>query len=144
MPGVDDAIYHLIADGIPEVDERVIIIFSAPKERKVDRDDEDGDVVLVDDKNPLCTTQDALIRVFARIVEEGNGSDDEDEDVVKQVTARLLVLSNQNWLSQRPFLSLARQMFSSGNMFPQGTTPIVDIAPHMPTIGGYRSAAGAT
>ena len=32
-----------VADGIPGVDERVIIIFSSPKERKSDRDDEDDD-----------------------------------------------------------------------------------------------------
>lgn len=251
MPGVDDTVYRLlcpgdkiggvigkggsiikslrndtrakikVADGIPGVDERVIIIFSAPKERKVDRDDEDDDVVLVDDKNPLCAAQDALFRVFARIVEEGRGSDDEDEDAVKQVTARLLVPNNQigcllgrggkviekmrtdtgaqikilpkeqlpscamatdelvqiagassvvkkalyevssrlhenppkerlqfnnpvTAFGQSPFLSSAGQMFSSGNMFPQGTAPIVGIAPHMPAVGGYRSEAGAT
>ena len=49
----------------------------------------------MDDKNPLCTAQDALFRVFARIVEEGCGSNDEDEDAIKQVTARLLVPNNK-------------------------------------------------
>lgn len=85
-----------VADGIPGVDERVIIVFSSPKERKVDSDNEEDDVVLVDDKSPLCAAQDALFRVLARIVEEGGrGSDDEDEDTGKQVTVRLLVPNNQ-------------------------------------------------
>jgi hypothetical protein len=44
----------------------------------------------VDDKNPLCIAQDALFRIFARIVEDGRGSDNEDKDVVKQVTTHLL------------------------------------------------------
>lgn len=84
-----------VADGIPGVDERVIIIFSSPEERKMDRENEEDDVVLVDGKNPLCAAQDALFRVFARIVEEGLVSDDEDEDAGKQVTVRLLVPNNQ-------------------------------------------------
>jgi hypothetical protein len=33
---VDNAVYRLVANVIPEVEERVIIIFSAPKEWTVD------------------------------------------------------------------------------------------------------------
>lgn len=125
MPGLDDTVYRLlcpgdkiggvigkggsiikslrqntrakikVADGIPGVDERVIIIFSSPKERKADRDEEDDDAVLVDGKSPLCAAQDALFRVFGRIVEEGRGSDDEDDESAKQATVRLLVPNNQ-------------------------------------------------
>lgn len=251
MPGIDDTVYRIlcpgdkiggvigkggsiikslrhdtrakikVADGIPGVDERVIIIFSSPKERKTDRDNEDDDTVLVDGKNPLCPAQDALFRVLSRIVEEGHASDDEDEGAGKQVTARLLVPNNQigcllgrggkviekmrtdtgaqikilpkeqlpscamatdelvqiagaysvvkkalyevssrlhenppkerlqlngpvTAFGQNPFLSSAGQLFSSGNMLPQGNAPIVGIAPHMSAVGGYRSEASST
>lgn len=84
-----------VAHGMSGVDKRVIIIFRSPKERKMDRDNEDDYVVLVDGNHSLCAAQDALFRVLAIIVKEGGGSDDENEDVGNQVHVRLLVPNNQ-------------------------------------------------
>ncbi|KAH9295681.1 hypothetical protein KI387_039269, partial [Taxus chinensis] len=129
MPGVDDTVYRIlcpgnkigsvigkgggiikalrndtrakikVGDGIPGVDERVIIIFSASdKDRRKDRDnDNEDDDDDEDYMKPLCPAQDALFRIHERIVEDERGeSDDEDEDGKgKQVTARLLVPNNQ-------------------------------------------------
>uniref|UniRef100_A0A0C9RV58 TSA: Wollemia nobilis Ref_Wollemi_Transcript_11433_2942 transcribed RNA sequence n=1 Tax=Wollemia nobilis TaxID=56998 RepID=A0A0C9RV58_9CONI len=126
MPGIDDTVYRIlcpgnkigsvigkggsiikqlrqdthakikVADAIPGVDERVIIIFSPPKDRRKDKGDDDDDY-LKENMKPLCPAQDALFRVHARIVEDDRGaSDDEDEDGKgKQVTVRLLVPNNQ-------------------------------------------------
>lgn len=124
MPGVDDTVYRIlcpgnkigsvigkggsiikalrhdtrakikVADGIPGVDERVIIIFSAAeKDQRKDGDDDDED----DYMKPLCPAQDAIFRVHERIVDdEGGESEDEDDNGKgKQVTTRLLVPNNQ-------------------------------------------------
>lgn len=93
-----------IADSIHGVDERVIIIFSSPKDQRKEQDEEknsDGetDNAVKDDidREPLCPAQDALFKVHARIVdgEGGGGSDYEDDDKSRSVTARLLVPTNQ-------------------------------------------------
>ncbi|GLJ09206.1 hypothetical protein SUGI_0103820 [Cryptomeria japonica] len=136
MPGVNDTVYRIlcpgnkigsvigkggdiikslreethakikIADSIPGVDERVIIIFSAPKDdRNKNNDDKDNgeenDDVGKDgsDREPLCPAQHALFRVYERIIEEerGGGSDyeDDEKDRSHNVGARLLVPNNQ-------------------------------------------------
>eukprot|EP00252_Welwitschia_mirabilis_P004500 TRINITY_DN14833_c0_g1_i1.p1 TRINITY_DN14833_c0_g1~~TRINITY_DN14833_c0_g1_i1.p1 ORF type:complete len:634 (-),score=87.33 TRINITY_DN14833_c0_g1_i1:601-2502(-) len=80
-----------VADSIPGVDERVIIIFS-DRRRNVDGD-EDAD--LIDGKKPHCAAQDALFRIFSRIMEdEGIHSDAEDEDENKAIV-RLLIPETQ-------------------------------------------------
>ncbi|XP_024531470.1 KH domain-containing protein HEN4 isoform X1 [Selaginella moellendorffii] len=86
-----------VADGIPGSDERVIFI--SPRERRegkprggskeMDKDKEQNG----EESTPLPASQEALFKVFARIVE---GEEfDEDEDSSRNVTARLLVPSNQ-------------------------------------------------
>lgn len=93
-----------IADSIPGVEERVIIIFSSPKDQRKEHDeeknsDEEADNAAKDDidREPLCPAQDALFKVHARIVDgEGvGGSDYEEDDKSRNVTARLLVPTNQ-------------------------------------------------
>lgn len=93
-----------IADSIPGVDDRVIIIFSSPKDQRKEHDEDknsDGetDNAVKDDidREPLCPAQDALFKVHARIVdgEGGGGSDYEEDDKSRNVTARLLVPTNQ-------------------------------------------------
>uniref|UniRef100_A0A0C9RWN6 TSA: Wollemia nobilis Ref_Wollemi_Transcript_8244_2694 transcribed RNA sequence n=1 Tax=Wollemia nobilis TaxID=56998 RepID=A0A0C9RWN6_9CONI len=93
-----------IADSIPGVDARVIIIFSSPKDQRKETDDKDSDGENdiegkeEQDREPLCPAQHALFRVHERIIEEdGGASDYEDDDNKKpiNVTARLLVPNNQ-------------------------------------------------
>lgn len=80
---------------MPGSDERVIYICSS-SEREEDRgrgrerDRRSRDV----DEEILCCAQDALLKVHARITDEG-GASDKDDDEPGQVTARLLVPDNQ-------------------------------------------------
>ncbi|KAH9306722.1 hypothetical protein KI387_011126, partial [Taxus chinensis] len=96
-----------IADSIPGVDERVIIIFSPPKDRRngndddKDNDEENDDEEGKDksDREHLCPAQHALFKVHERIVEEESGGvsdyEDDEKDRTHNVSARLLVPNNQ-------------------------------------------------
>lgn len=136
MPGVNDTVYRIlcpgekigsvigkggdiikslrqethakikIADSIPGVVERVIIIYSPPKDdRNKNNDDKDNDEEVDDvgkdgsDSEPLCPAQHALFRVHERIIEEERGGasdyEDDDKDRSHDVKARLLVPNNQ-------------------------------------------------
>jgi poly(rC)-binding protein 3/4 len=74
-----------IGESVPGCDERVITIFSSSRETNT-IDDAEGKV---------CPAQDALFRVHEKLTtDEGPGNED-SEEVLPQVTARLLVPSDQ-------------------------------------------------
>ncbi|CAM6030659.1 unnamed protein product [Sphagnum balticum] len=74
-----------IADAVPGVDERVIMIFAPERDREHGRD------------QVLSPAQEALFRVHGRIVDADipNQVSDEDEEGPGSITTRLLVPSNQ-------------------------------------------------
>ncbi|KAL6010888.1 hypothetical protein ACLOJK_001330 [Asimina triloba] len=90
-----------VADTIPGVDERVIIIFSSPtKKSNVSKDSENGEATERENEQLVlhCSAQDALLRVHDRIVVEEDqpgGSTHEADEHDSLVVVRLLVPNNQ-------------------------------------------------
>ncbi|XP_052195733.1 KH domain-containing protein HEN4-like isoform X2 [Diospyros lotus] len=88
-----------VAESVPGSDERVIIIYSAStKVHRENESDEDQDPAADkedESMEPHCAAQDALLKVYDRIVEEElvGGMEDEDEGGIV-VTVRLLVPNN--------------------------------------------------
>jgi transcription antitermination factor NusA-like protein len=78
-----------VADAVPSVDERVIVVFSSPSSKGKEKDGEDGN-----DNEPVCPAQDALLRVHSVILQESSGRDN-DADKRRQQNARLLVANSQ-------------------------------------------------
>lgn len=104
-----------VADAVPGVDERAIVIFSSPTKSSIqdtrgktkgagderaivlfkspskdkEKDGEDGN-----EDEPICPAQDALLRVHSVIVQESSGRDN-DGDKKRQHNARLLVANSQ-------------------------------------------------
>jgi len=77
-----------IGESVPGCEERVITIFSSSRETNTINDGEDK----------VCPAQNALFRVHERLAsDEGPGNED-SEEVVPQVTVRLLVPSDQIWM----------------------------------------------
>jgi transcription antitermination factor NusA-like protein len=78
-----------VADAVPSVDERVIVIFSSPSSKDKEKDGEDGN-----ENEPVCPAQDALLRVHSVIFQESSGRDN-DADKKRQQNVRLLVANSQ-------------------------------------------------
>lgn len=76
-----------VANAVPGVDERMIVIFSSTSSKE--KEDED-----VKENEPVCPAQDALLRVHSVIVQESAGKDN-DADKKRQQNARLLVANSQ-------------------------------------------------
>lgn len=80
-----------VADAVPGVEERVIVVFSPPPSKEKEKDNEDGD-----ENEPICPAQDALLRVHSVIAQESSVKDkDNDADKKGQQNARLLVANSQ-------------------------------------------------
>lgn len=80
-----------VADAVPGVDERVIVVFSPPPSKEKETDNDDGD-----ENEPICPAQDALLRVHSVIAQESSAKDkDSDADKKGQQNARLLVANSQ-------------------------------------------------
>ncbi|XP_058091532.1 KH domain-containing protein HEN4-like isoform X2 [Magnolia sinica] len=90
-----------VAETIPGVDERVIIIFSSPTRKfGVGKDSENGELTEKEHElmEPHCAAQDALLRVHDRIVVEEDqygGLTHETDEHDDLFMARLLVPNNQ-------------------------------------------------
>ncbi|KAL6878280.1 hypothetical protein ACP4OV_012450 [Aristida adscensionis] len=74
-----------IGESVPGCEERVITIFSSSRETNTLED--------TDDK--ICPAQDALFRVHERLTTDDGPGQEDSEDVLPQVTVRLLVPSDQ-------------------------------------------------
>uniref|UniRef100_A0A0C9QU69 TSA: Wollemia nobilis Ref_Wollemi_Transcript_9470_2796 transcribed RNA sequence n=1 Tax=Wollemia nobilis TaxID=56998 RepID=A0A0C9QU69_9CONI len=83
-----------VAEPVPGVDERVIVIFSSPKDESnkgnVNGNKADDDNAEDDESEVVCPAQDGLLRVHSVIVKHESEKNKESE-----VTARLLVLNSQ-------------------------------------------------
>jgi transcription antitermination factor NusA-like protein len=78
-----------VADAVPGVDERVIVIFSSPLSKDKEKEDDDDN-----ENEPVCPAQDGLLRVHSVIVQESSGKDN-DADKKRPQDARLLVANSQ-------------------------------------------------
>ncbi|KAL6648066.1 hypothetical protein ACP70R_012290 [Stipagrostis hirtigluma subsp. patula] len=74
-----------IGESVPGCDERVITIFSSSRETNSLEDTEDK----------VCPAQDALFRVHERLATDDGPGHEDSEEVLPQVTVRLLVPSDQ-------------------------------------------------
>ncbi|XP_062211405.1 KH domain-containing protein HEN4-like [Phragmites australis] len=74
-----------IGESVPGCDERVITIFSSSRETNT----------LEDAENKVCSAQDALFRVHERLATDDGPGHEDSEEVLPQVTVRLLVPSDQ-------------------------------------------------